>query len=347
MRTMFEDTAERVLGDLVTPELLMAAETGVWPEALWCAVEENGLGIAAAPESTGGIGANWHDAFVLVRAAGRHCAPVPLAETILSNFFLGQAGVPVLPGPVTFGLGVGGLQDGYYSGTLDGVPWGASSSSRVLTIVSGEDPALVLLDCSAAAATRQFNVAREPRDQLVFKSVMPLMIVTLGQGNDPEILRLGGAMIRSAQIVGALERLLDVSIDYANQRVQFGRAIGKFQAIQHQLAMLAEQTAMASAAAETAFALSLAAPSPTMIASAKAVAGQAAGQGAAIAHAVLGAIGFTYEHSLHFTTRRLWSWRSEFGSQAYWARKIGQSLCSSGGDDLWHKLTSAGAGDEV
>ena len=84
MKDMFEETVERVLGAFVTPASQAAAEDGAWPDGLWNAIEENGLAIAAAPEANGGVGATWHDAFGLVRAAGRYAAPVPLAETILA-----------------------------------------------------------------------------------------------------------------------------------------------------------------------------------------------------------------------------------------------------------------------
>jgi acyl-CoA dehydrogenase len=336
MKEMFEETAERVLGDLVTPELIVDSENGKWQTGLWNALEENGLGLAAAPESCGGVGGSWHDAFVLVRAAGRHAAPVPIAETILVNWLLGLAGLDAAPGPATLAVAAGRLADGRFGGTLDDVPWGAQAG-HVLALAGHT---LVLLSSADAAKTAALNTAREPRDTLAFDSATPIATAPVPDSWSEDSLLLGGAMIRSAQIAGGLGRLLDTAIDYANQRVQFGRPIGKFQAIQHQLALLAEQTALASAAAEMAFAASALAPCPAAIAAAKAVASEAAGQGAAIAHAVLGAIGFTYEHDLHFTTRRLWSWRSEFGSQSHWAQYVGRRLCRQGETGLWPAITA-------
>ena len=340
MKDMFEETIERLLTDLVTPELIAAAEGGISPDQLWRAVEENGLAVAATPEAHGGVGGSWHDAYVLARAAGRHAAPLPLAETLLVNWLLGLAGLDAAPGTATLGVGTGSNDGDRFTGTLTDVPWGRSAG-HVLAATSGETPILVLLACGDATITQGLNTAREPRDTLAFDAARIVAVAPFPPHMPADALLLGGAMIRSAQIAGGLARLLDTATDYANQRTQFGRAIGKFQVIQHQLALLAEQTAISSAAAELAFAASERGPDPLTIAAAKTVASDACGQGAAIAHAALGAIGFTYEHSLHFTTRRLWSWRSEFGSQTLWAQRIGGALCKRSSAGLWPTLISA------
>jgi acyl-CoA dehydrogenase len=337
---MFQDTIERLLQDMVTPKLIAEAEQGIWPEALWKAAEGNGLTLAAAPEELGGVGGSWHDAFVLVRAAGRYAAPIPLAETILVNWLLGLAGLQAIAGPATVALAHGSYENESFSGTLADVAWGRAAS-HVLSIVDhGGVPQLILLATSNAEILPGANIAREPRDTLRFSGAKPLASVALASPLSADLVTLGGAMIRAAQIAGGLRHLLDLTIDYANQRVQFGRPIGKFQAIQHQIAVLSELTAISASAAEAAFATSGAAPLVLPIASAKSVASEAAGQGAAVAHAVLGAIGFTYEHSLHFTTRRLWSWRSEFGAQTLWAQKLGEAVCHNGAAAFWPSLTA-------
>lgn len=333
MKDMFEDMVERLLGDMVTPDLITAAERDTWPEALWSAIEENGLTLAAVPEDKGGVGGSWHDAYALVRAAGRHAAPVPLAETILVNWLVGLGGGEAVAGPATVAAGT--FEGGRV--TLEGVPWG-SHAGHVLVAAGGNQA--VLLACADAKSTDELDIAREPRSTLVFEGATPVATLTL-PSDAAELIRLGGASIRAGQIAGGLQRILSTAIDYANDRVQFGRPIGKFQAIQHQIAVLAENVSMANAAAETAFATADAAgPKPLAVAAAKAVASEAAGQGAAIAHAVLGAIGFTYEHSLHLTTRRLWSWRSEFGSQADWSKSLGAAACRAGGDALWPAIVA-------
>lgn len=334
MRDMFEETVERLLAQELTPDVLIEAEAGHWPARLWTAIEENGLPLAAVSEERGGVGGSFHDAFVLIQAAGRHAAPGLLAETIAVNWLLDRVGLDPVQGPATLALFDGGVEDGRFNGNLRDVPW-LEASGHVLLAAGGE----LLLFADTREIGRSMNIAREPRGLARLEAAVPVARAPLGD-LPGDIVLLAGAMIRSAQIAGGLSRLLDTAVDYANQRVQFGRSIGKFQSVQHQIALLAEHMTLTTAAAETAFALASDGLSPFAVAAAKSVASEAAGQGAAIAHGVLGAIGFTYEHSLHFTTRRLWAWRSEFGSQTYWAKRIGEAVCIAGGSGFWPQLVT-------
>jgi acyl-CoA dehydrogenase len=152
-------------------------------------------------------------------------------------------------------------------------------------------------------------------------------------------------------MAGALETLLDLSVQYANERVQFGRPIGQFQVIQQELARLAGLTAAAGSAAEAATraaseaadawtgTIGVAADPTFEIAAAKVIVGDAAEHGPRIAHQVHGAIGFTYEHRLHFFTRRLWAWRAEFGTPDVWAERLGAAVSAAGPDCLWPVVT--------
>jgi acyl-CoA dehydrogenase len=124
--------------------------------------------------------------------------------------------------------------------------------------------------------------------------------------------------------------------------VQFGKPISKFQAIQHLMAQLAAETAAASAAVDMAVEASVVAPDRFAVAVAKARAGEAAGRGSAIAHQAFGAMGFTREHQLQYATRRLWAWRDEFGSEAYWQAELGRTIAAKGADRLWATLTEKG-----
>jgi acyl-CoA dehydrogenase len=338
LRAILADSVGRLLGDLVTPELLQAAEEdGGWPTALWEALDAGGLTRALLPENRGGAGGSWGDVQVVLRAAGRFAAPVPLGETILAGWLLGQAGLDVPDGPLTVAPGDELAVDdtgARVTGTAANVPWGRNAG-HVVALTKNGHVALVAAAAARVAAGR--NLAREPRDTLTFTDA-PAATTAASLAGDT-VWRLG-ALLRAAQMAGALDALLARTVRYANERVQFGKPIGRFQAIQHALAVLAEQVAAAGVAVEVAFRALERGDAMVEIAAAKVRAGEAAEVGAAIAHQVHGAIGFTYEHTLHFTTRRLWAWRGEFGGESHWAAILGREAASRGGAGLWPWVTS-------
>jgi acyl-CoA dehydrogenase len=347
LRAILADTVGRLFTDLVTKELIEAAERGVWPDKLWRALEEGGLTLPLVPESGGGAGGTWLDAHVVVRAAGHHAAPLPLAETIVASALLAGAGLAVPLGPLTvapvragetLALSRGGGVR--LRGTATRVPWGAAAGHVVVLAEEHGRAVVALLARDAARATPDRNLALEPRDTLTFDDAPVIAAAPAGAGVSAETLRLYGAMVRSAQMAGAIESLLQQSVRYATERRQFGRPIGNFQAIQHNLAVLASHAAAASVAAERAFAAADGGDLSFHVAAAKIRAGEAAGLAAGLAHGVHGAIGFTYEHSLHFATRRLWSWRAEFGAESHWAAELGRHVTSLGADHLWPALTA-------
>jgi alkylation response protein AidB-like acyl-CoA dehydrogenase len=145
-------------------------------------------------------------------------------------------------------------------------------------------------------------------------------------------------------MAGGLEFLLAQSVKYVTERKQFGRPLAAFQAIQQNLALLAGHTASAAMAAQQAFHVvertGEGGDASFEIAVAKVRTGEASGLGAGIAHQAHGAIGFTYEHSLHFVTRRLWSWRAEFGAESHWSVALGREVAARGGEALWPHMTS-------
>lgn len=344
MREMFESSVERLLADASTPEVALQAEAGAWPAALWQAVEDSGFALAAVPEDAGGASASWHDVYVVLRACGRRHAPVPLPEAVLANWLLGRSGLEPVAGPLSFAAASTLRIDatGRATGRLDGVPWGRHVG-HVVAVADGEHgKASVVLLAASAAARRvlRTNVAGEPRDDLDFEGAAVVAAAPLPAGTPRDVLLHGGALLRAAQTAGALHVVLDLTTRYATERVQFGKPIGGFQAVQHQIAVLAEHVGAAAVAAEAACAESGADAFALLpVAAAKVCAAEAAGVAAAVAHAVHGAIGFTHEHVLHLSTRRLWAWRSEYGSLAHWSRVIGEAVCAGGSADLWPMLT--------
>jgi alkylation response protein AidB-like acyl-CoA dehydrogenase len=140
---------------------------------------------------------------------------------------------------------------------------------------------------------------------------------------------------------GAADRALAITTQYAKERVQFGRSISTFQAVQHMLAELATYVAVVAAAARTAARDAEEGDGSFSIMAAKTQAGEVANKICAIAHQSMGAMGFTYEHVLHHYTRRIWVWRRDYGSEAHWGAKLGRALAEAGPEALWPSLTAS------
>jgi acyl-CoA dehydrogenase len=342
------EQADRVFRGEATKERLAQADQGQWPAAIWRAVEDAGLPLAMVPEAQGGAGLSASDALRVIRRSGYYTLPVPLAECMIASALWARAGGEVPAGTLTLAPTSGGdaftveasSGDSVVSGKALRVPWGALAQ-HVLLHARTKDGGhhLVLLPKALGKTQHKRNLAFEPRDTL------SLDAVRVPQGNVRAAPFLGfdsvlpyGALIRSQQMVGAMERALDYAVAYAMERKQFGRTISKFQAIQQMLADAAGQYAAAAAAADLASGAYDTETFAFYAAIAKARVGEASGRIAEIAHQVHGAMGFTQEHPLHFATRRLWSWRDEFGNDGYWQGQIGRLVCSKGGEALWSML---------
>ena len=339
---MLRETADRLFQTHCDAAARRAADQGAWPAALWAAVEAAGLQRALVPERAGGFGVAVPDALSLLQVAAAHAVPVPLAETMLASWLLAGAGLDIPDGTLTAGPVRDGesvtltASDGGWlvSGTLTRVPWGRTVER--LAVLAGAQVALVGRESWSVEPGE--NVAREPRDTLRLDG----RVIAAGPApaTSSGLIAVGAAM-RTQQIAGALTRLTGMTVRYAQERVQFGGPIGKFQAVQQNLAVLAGQTAAAVAAAGLAAEAVAENVRILPIAAAKARAGEAAGIAAGIAHQVHGAIGFSFEHDLHFLTRRLWSWRDEFGNDAAWQLVLGRHMAQAGADRLWAEITAA------
>jgi acyl-CoA dehydrogenase len=344
------DTVTRVCTDLCSPKLVNAAEDGAWPTELWEAMESTGLSLAWVPESAGGPGASLADGFAVARVSARFAVPLPLAETLCAGWLLAQAGLrapagPMSVAPVRAEERIELDRNGLLHGTVNDVPY-ATHATHLVTIASdGDTPTVVLAAAAACTRAPGANLAGEAQGRVRFEAVRPVDVGHMA-GPDPlDALQRMGAAVRSQQMAGALERILDLSLEYARERTQFGRPIARFQAIQHSLASLAGEVAAAVAAADAAASAIVRhgiddERALFAIAAAKIRAGEAAGAGAAIAHQVHGAMGFTREYSLQHSTRRLWAWRDDFGAESAWAMRLGNIATSAGARALWPVLTS-------
>ncbi len=295
---------------------------------VWLALDTAGM-TALGEENDGDLG--FANAAALIERAAYHTLPVPLAETILARRLLAKAGIEIPNGPLSVAP-PSAMRDGKAAG----VPWADGVSSLV---VATAPDTLSVVD-PRGAITMGYNMAGEPRGTVDLGSAKVIASGSLADA--ARVVEAEGALVRAVQMSGAMSRVLEHGLTWANDRVQFGRPIARFQAIQHLMAELAAEVAAAGAASMMAVEAVAERSDRFAIAVAKARAGEAAGRVCAIAHEVFGAMGFTQEHTLHYATRRLWSWRNEFGSEVQWQAEIGRTIAAGGADNLWATLTAHG-----
>ncbi len=362
IRTMLCDAATRLFADHVDQKMLAAAKHDGWSAALWKELEQAELPLVGVPEDAGGAGGSLSDAAAVLRISARHAAPVPLAETALAGWLLASVGLKVPRGPLTIGPVLDekltAVKDGTVwrvSGKLTRVPFARIAKQLVLLADSAQGLMVVNIDTTEKHAecriTPGRNLGYEPRDEVVLDNVAALAAAPAAAGITRASLQARGALLRAVQIGGALEQALHLSCEYAKQRVQFGRKIAQFQAIQQELARCGGEVAAAVAAALSAAGMverltndhRADAVQQTLMAAAAAKirAADAAREAVAIAHQVHGAIGVTDEYALHHVTLRALAWREEFGNEAYWSMTLGRAMLAAGADAYWTALSAA------
>lgn len=334
LRHELRDSIERIAADHGSRATVRADALGPSQaaEALWQSIVTAGFDRAATPEATGGAGLGWRELLPLVETVGNFALPVPLAETLAAQALAARIGCVLPDGAAS----IARL-------TPQGRGWSARSVAwldRVTAVLGvSADGAVFVLDPLQAQVESGRNPAGEPRGSASWPA---------GDGSlaavgriDPDSVVILGAAVRAAQIAGALRRVLTMTVEYAGTREQFGRPIGRFQAVQQQLALMAELTVQAGIGAELAFECEGLVPDPLRVASAKQVTSANALQCAAIAHAVHGAIGVTEACDLQLFTRRLKAWAAEWGGASYWATFIGRSLLDGDKTSVWHAVIEA------
>ena len=329
MRQLLLDTAFRLFEAATEDEVFDGVDAGRFPADHWRAIEENGLVDMLLPEESGGAGVDFGDAMAVARAAGAFALPLPLVETMIGRWVLFGAGLEARSGPL-------GLVAGADPAA---VVWPDEVAAVVIADGEGGVGWVAGGDIDFEPGT---NSAGEPVGRL--GGVPPISQGRSGgqgPGPPPSILM---AAARSAMIAGAMERILDLTIEHVQGRVQFGRPLARFQAVQQLVAVMASQAAVVGVAADSAIAAVETAldggigDATFMAACAKARASEACYEVTRIAHQLHGAIGYTREHDLHRFTRRLWAWRDADGDEGYWQMKVGSMTVRAGGDGLWPLL---------
>lgn len=334
---MIADSAERLFAG--------AAQGEAWDARLWDQLVESGIpGALAAtlaedPGDSDRLGTN--GALNLLFVAGQHAAPVPLAEHAVATWLADLAGISLPDGlvvPAGMDLGDTATLDasGRLSAKLVNVPFARNADAALILV----DEKLAVARIADARIGQHDAMSGEPRDSLHFDAVA---VAATPAAFDTLTLRAALAGVRAVQMAGALDAVLRLTARYVQERVQFGRPISKFQAVQQALAELGGQVATSRAAANLVGDAFGAADSVPLIAAAKIRVGEAVGLASRIAHQAHGAIGYTQEYALQRFTRRLWTWRDDYGSEAWWARWLGLALTDSsagrGADMLWPIVT--------
>jgi len=293
-------------------------ESGALDQTPWGAYTELGLHLVGIEEDRGGSGGTFADLTALAVLAGRHAADIPVAEANTAAWALAAAGMK-LDGSSSLSIPVGPttltIQDGSVSGSVADVPWGASVDLVVTVTDDGQTLALPTRD---AVVRPGIDLAGQPRDTLVFDRATP---VALAPGVSGAELRRRAATLRIALMAGALQAVSELTRRYVGERVQFGKPIGAFQAVQAHVVQLEQMAVMTTALADR---LAL---EPVLhafdVTAAQVVAAENALVAARAAHQAHGAIGMTREYRLQGYTRRLHTWSSDFGETLELSARLG------------------------
>ncbi len=338
MRAMIRETATRLMKDHMTNTLRREAEDGKFLGELWKLLEDNGF--AAVEEE----GLSYPDAVALLEVAGYWGVPLPWAQSLLATKILGDAGLTSPGGVVSLGLQcqapvhmARSQEQMTVSGTWHCVPWARHADTILFTLPNGNDLWVLQTPRDAFHVEFHENLAGEPADsvQLQQASIKTFALSPY----DLRWIQAQAALMCVMTAVGAIERVLDMTVAYAKERTQFGRPLARFQAIQEKLAEMAgESAALRAIAARTLTAVEEQSWDEVIkyAGVAKVRLPQAVWTVTTHAHQIHGAMGFTQEYPLHYYTRRLWSYRHDYGPERYWAQEMAQAM---GDQDVWDFVT--------
>lgn len=302
-------------------------EPGQLDRDLWSLLEELGLTRLTGAESRGGSEGSWHDAAALHEAVAAHGVQLPLAEhDLLAHWLLETLDIPTPEGIFTLAL----LDT---DGTARNVPWARHANHIVVVRPDGADRYLVgVLDTADLTIEPGLNLAGEQRDSVSAPHGIP------GEQPLPDdtvvALRNRAALVRAIQLCGAMDAAIAATVQHVTDRVQFGRALSAFQAVQHRLADAAAEAALGRAATQAALDEAVATDFhgeglPVSIAVARSCAGHAGSAVVRAVHQLHGAIGTTREHHLHQLTGPILAWANEFGTVAEFDRLLTEAVLDS------------------
>jgi alkylation response protein AidB-like acyl-CoA dehydrogenase len=316
---------------------------------LWAAMAEQGWLGVERPEAAGGLGLGMVELVVLCEQLGRRTAPAPFLGSMLAMGALHDAGADGTV-PVAIAVeaeewasrlsagGVGCLVWAAEPGTVvaraDGDRWLLSGRPEPTLYGAEADVAVVIADDAVYAVT--LPAGERPPPEPAMDRTRSLAWIRL---EDTPARRIGGessvartvdrtAAGTAAELLGAAVRVLEMSVEYAQVRRQFGHPIGSFQAIKHKLAdALVDVEAMRSSVYYAAWCLAAGDPDASLAASmAKAWCSDASQRVMAAGMQVHGGIGFTWEHDIHLSLKRARYDASSFGTASWHRERIAALL---------------------
>ena len=302
------DAARSLLDDLAGPDRVRrVVDAGGGTDGdLWKAMVAQGWMGVEVPEETGGLGLGTVATAVLLEEVGRHVAPAPFLSSLLA---LGALLAGAKAGVTEAERWVEPLLAGEAVGT---VAWSADApvlygpSADVVVVMGGDG-------LRAVAQPEGRRPKREPAMDLTRELgwLDPAAVTgpdAFDLGGEEAVAALAdrGATGHSAEMLGGAGRVLDMTVQYAKDRVQFGRPIGSFQAVKHRCAdMLVDVEGMRSCVYYAAWCIGAGHPDASVAAStAKVWCSDAARRVMASGLQVHGGIGFTWEHDLHLYLKR-------------------------------------------
>jgi alkylation response protein AidB-like acyl-CoA dehydrogenase len=355
-----QSAASELLGDRCPTSRVRTVtdEPGHLDAALWSAMADQGWLAVELPESAGGLGLGLVETVVLCEQLGRHVAPVPFLGTVLAGRALasavadGETGLDAALGEATVGAFIERLSTGSAFGAISwsrrsGAVTARSDGSggwvlrgRSDLVVYGPSADVLIVFADADGDDSLFALAPAPSQRPASESAMDR---TRSVGwldlSDRPALRIGGpdragdlldraATAVSAEMLGASDRVLEMTVAYAKDRVQFGRPIGGFQAVKHRCAdMLVDVEGMRSATYYAGWAVGADDPDATAAASvAKVWSSDAARRVMASGLQVHGGIGFTWEHDLHLFLKRSQLDQMSFGDAGFHRERLAEIL---------------------
>jgi alkylation response protein AidB-like acyl-CoA dehydrogenase len=324
---LFRDTVRDFLANESPPEQVRAAwenDTGRIP-GLWGKLAEMGVVGLTAPESAGGLGMDEIDLVLLLEEAGRAALPEPLIEHTavaiptlrLHGGSRGEAWLErAAAGEALVGVGVCGPYVLY------------GEQADVLLLAHGDE--LHLVERADVTLTAQRSVDYSRRLSSVEWTPSAGTLIVSGAEATQAVVDAGdrGALAAAAQCVGIAQQLIDVTVDYVGQREQFGKVVGSYQAVKHQLAnaLLAVEFARPLVYVAS-YAIANSTPHRTReVAMAKAVASDAVDLAARTALQCHGAIGYTFEYDLHLWMKRGWALAAAFGDASHHRARVAAEL---------------------